>query len=291
MDSYIVAGMKRSGQHAIINWICEQHGNITHKNDCKLSTDGKKVVSSFGETVYGPGECLLLNLENYNAEAFRVLDAGKLEDLAQYSERTYKVLVVRDMRNWVASCLARKSYAGKERDPYTQLNKSYIDGQGIAHPPALVTYRGHIDALVGDSGHVLVIDYDKWVQDKDYRKVIAKILCLNFTDGGLNTISEFGNGSSFDNMAYNGRAQEMDVLNRYRYYNSDSEYSALMKEHAETLFLSDSYFGAPYKRKKLLIGRTFFGLGDWIMMYSAIKMLNIQYPEVQVDLDMAQISD
>ena len=40
-------------------------------------------------------------------------------------------------------------------------------------------------------------------------------------------------------------------------------------------------------KKKLLIYRNCIGLGDWIMMMSLIKMLNIQFPDIEVHLNMS----
>jgi hypothetical protein len=60
------------------------------------------------------------------------------------------------------------------------------------------------------------INFNKWFGDIEYRMQISRNLGLVFNDAGINTVPEFGDGSSFDGTAFNGQAQNMNVLNRWR---------------------------------------------------------------------------
>lgn len=61
------------------------------------------------------------------------------------------------------------------------------------------------------------IYFDEWFINKDYRIKITNDLKLNFNDKGLNDV--YSNGrSSFDEFRYDGKAQKMDVLNRWKKY-------------------------------------------------------------------------
>lgn len=42
-------------------------------------------------------------------------------------------------------------------------------------------------------------------------------------------------------------------------------------------------------KNRILLGRCWYGLGDWIMLATAIKILNKQYPGIQVDIDVTGI--
>ena len=51
-----------------------------------------------------------------------------------------------------------------------------------------------------------------------------------FTDIGLNSVPRFGGGSSFDLQRFDGKAQEMDVLNRYQQYEDHPVYKQYMED-------------------------------------------------------------
>jgi hypothetical protein len=57
------------------------------------------------------------------------------------------------------------------------------------------------------------IFFDEWFVNKDYRKKICADLKLKFTDNGLLDVHQT---SSFDQKKFDGRAQDMDVLNRWK---------------------------------------------------------------------------
>ena len=54
-----------------------------------------------------------------------------------------------------------------------------------------------------------------------------------------------GGGSSFDKMRFKRKAQEMKVLERYKYFQGNPEYEKFTKD-AELLELSEKMFGVSY---------------------------------------------
>jgi hypothetical protein len=68
------------------------------------------------------------------------------------------------------------------------------------------------------------IAFDKWVDSKLYRELIASQLGLPFTDEGLNLLGQPGKGSSFDGYEYRYNAQEMDVNNRHKLMSDNNLY-------------------------------------------------------------------
>lgn len=62
------------------------------------------------------------------------------------------------------------------------------------------------------------INYNQWFIDKEYRKTISEAVGLPFSDAGLQVVPDAGRGSSFDRFSYDGKAQEMAVLDRWRRY-------------------------------------------------------------------------
>jgi hypothetical protein len=65
------------------------------------------------------------------------------------------------------------------------------------------------------------------VKNKDYRQKIAKQLDMNFTDAGIDNVSGCGGGSSFDGLKLDGKANQMDVNNRWKQFIDREEYRQL----------------------------------------------------------------
>ena len=70
---------------------------------------------------------------------------------------------------------------------------------------------------------------DKWFSSKAYRKKVANRTGLEFTDAGLNDICSIG--SSFNNRSYQGKAQQMDVLNRWKEFDKDVEFNNILDDN------------------------------------------------------------
>ena len=89
--------------------------------------------------------------------------------------------------------------------------------------------------------------FDDWFANKTYRKKIAEQLNLNFSDAGLNTIMPMGwgkKGSSFDKMEYDGNAQKMKVLDRWKEYKDNPvEFTNVLKMNNELREMSEKIFG------------------------------------------------
>ena len=63
----------------------------------------------------------------------------------------------------------------------------------------------------------IIIIYDKWFVDIEYRKQIAGKLGLEFTDNGLNYVWKARSSFHDAKSDIQQKAQKMDVLNRYKY--------------------------------------------------------------------------
>jgi len=92
------------------------------------------------------------------------------------------------------------------------------------------------------SNNKLVINFNKWVVDKEYRRTLAKKLGLNFNDHSMSSVSEYGKGSSFDGLKFHGQADRMKVLERWKEFESDKFYKSIFHDD-EALSLSKEIFG------------------------------------------------
>jgi hypothetical protein len=121
------------------------------------------------------------------------------------------ILVVREARNWIASCLKRRETARYE----------YEKDVFIKLPERLELWKRHAEIARQPPSWMTVVLFDRWFKDPEYRRSICAKLNIPFTDAGLNEVARFGNGSSFDARGYDGKAQEMDVLNRWKEFVDD----------------------------------------------------------------------
>lgn len=174
--------MKRSGQHAIINWLCEANQPALHFNRC---TQVKEKIEYKGITDYhhkkrNSNICdfNLYNLIVYNFE----------EQLIFKIKPKYitPIVIVREPKNLIASRI---------KVGISKFNN--------------IMWINHMN-----SGYYTIF-FDEWFSNENYRIKIMNDLQLNFNEKGLNQVYNSGK-SSFDKFKYDGKAQQMDVLNRWK---------------------------------------------------------------------------
>lgn len=186
-------GQKRSGHHAIIDWIFKNK-SYCHYNNCNLKKS---------ESIIGSGDIVVASFE------------GAIPNYDWKSNQSVKCLVLRNPYNMYASRLELKIRT-KDDDWDSCLEpKKWID---------------HAKEFIGDTcllGSSINICYDRWFADIKYRKHLSNLFAVESSDL-LASVSSFGGGSSFDGLSYNGRAHEMDVLNRWRKFKNHEEFMSIM---------------------------------------------------------------
>lgn len=199
---FLIFSMKRSGQHAIINWMMAQSKGSRHFNNCKIKN--KVIVTKRGKRVKGGDYLTICNFED--------------RPIVMPFKYVKYIVILRDPFNLVASRLrsTHPKMGTKLRVPWKQHVKK-----------ALMNKR------------IIDINYNEWFKDVDYRHQLADRLGLSFTDAGLNKVPKIG-GSSFDRHKYDGKAQQMDVLNRWKIYANDDNFWKQID--GEMINLSRQYF-------------------------------------------------
>ena len=250
---YFVAALKRSGQHAIINWLAQQiPHDVLHFNNCLHGWDEKKLkpmknvmtmhfkwnhadnmheiknyfhdwkldlelskslenewAIAWKENVFDNVKSVIYNIEDFD---LRVYNDKNFDSFKQLESRQ-KILIVRSAQNFVASCLQRKI---NPPDP-----DATDVGDNIAERMNL--WKQHSQEALNENSEYYVILFDLWFSDENYRKKICSDLGLLFTDNGLNTVTKFGSGSSFNRQEFDNKAQKMSVLNRWMQYPDQKE--------------------------------------------------------------------
>ncbi len=233
-----VFALRRSGSNAIVNWI------INHFNDNEvfyLSADPKEFLLK-NKVLKKKQQA---SIDNYRMPQLRQIHSNttfrkdkrcliyRYEDCelnesninkitSRYygkSETKINIIILRDVYNMTASRMAYYSenyYPVMVGDWYKKLLLQY-----------LIYFHNRICFQCENS---LFINYNQWFSDIDYRMYLSECLNLKFTDKGLNQIVEYGNGSSFDGKKFQGKAQQMDTMNRWRKYENNETFKSITND-------------------------------------------------------------
>lgn len=220
--------MPRSGHNAVVNWLVRQRGHDTDmfmeespnlrghgwahdKNtfyvgaDDVLNPKKRAMVTQF----VGMDNGLVL-VSNDETNPKLELDRYIIDELRKRCGDVQIVLIIRDFYNNLASLLKSKIH-------YLDAHKA----KWIAHAKEVLGYT----RMLGDCRTIL---YNRWFTSKGYRQVICRSLGYKFTDAGLNEVPFVG--STFDGCTYNGNAQQMDVLHRYKTCADNERYQELIRD-------------------------------------------------------------
>jgi hypothetical protein len=239
MKLFVVFATHRSGHHGILNWICTQHGSITHYNNAHTRTiDGRlfRFVKPHAITVYGEDpQDVALNLEGFRFQRWADERWDRLPTICDAAV-LQPVLIIRRFRNWLASC-ASKDYNRIKGKPTRELMDKWHTLLG--------NYRNHLKAAIGwptPFYNLVTIRFDDWFVDEGYRRIIAEQLDIEFTDAGLHRVPKFGGGSTFDKQAFDGNAQHMGVLDRWKQAAGNETYEWIMQHNEDLDQESEAFF-------------------------------------------------
>ncbi len=243
-----LVGMRRSGNHAICNWLQRNapEGRALFLNNCRPGANparshagievsgthfpGEDVTAAAAEA--GDGALLLISYEDTVHGRF----AGERPMSPPYADAAFDgdVLIYRSVLNWSASLLKK-----------LQANPQYraADRMAVA-VRALATYGDLLAEVLAapETGRVAIC-YDRWCRDEVYRARLLAELGLSLRDNTLGPVQPYGGGSSFQKEARH--AEDLAPQDRWRAMAGDGEYQALLRvaaldgdlrAHLEALF-------------------------------------------------------
>jgi hypothetical protein len=224
---WLAHGMKRSGNHAVINWLLPQLQSGFVNNAIPLApilrgkpfpprvpfdTWCKRQSATDIEGRNG----VLVTLEDHALNTLPFHAAGR---------PLRRILIVRSPRQLFSSRLRKAHRVNMPAYPRTH---------DATMRRAVSTWKEHARCYLGEEtgafpGRVAIL-FDAWFLDGDYRIAISAALGLAFDDSGFGRMSREGGGSSFDSTSFDGRTQGMNVLDR------ESQLSPEEKAVAEEIF-------------------------------------------------------
>jgi hypothetical protein len=208
---WVLHGAKRSGNHALVNWLLPQLRGAFVNNAIPLGPilRGRAIPAPVrfeewwrkrqGAATTGHGS-LLVSMEDHELSVLPFMEEGI--DMR-------RILVVRQPRQLFSSRLRKASRV--DMPAYPRSNDATMQR-------AVAIWKQHARCYLGiETQHYprrVAISFDAWFSDRSYRAVISEAMTLPFDDSGFGRVASDGGGSSFDGTDFDGRNREMNVLDR-----------------------------------------------------------------------------
>ena len=182
-------------------------------------------------------ECLMYCHENYDIRDIKNLSVDRDVNIGK-SEFRFDILILRDIFNWVASTIMDRGFQ----------DSSIIRASYYKHAVQRIwKWKACAIEFLGESKYLenekICISFNKWFVDEEYRISITNKLGLKYSTVTLDDVPRTRRGSSFDGLIYDGRAREMDCLNRWKVFRDNILYQELFKKNKDIIELSDRIFG------------------------------------------------
>lgn len=260
-----VAGLRRSGNHAIINWIGKQcEGNRIfincvrpNENPFRNEYESQKILDrdkrdkqhwSYKEIDWWKKEkegnfskkkVLIYSYEDQELEKiFSPAYEKKRDFYVGKSKRRIDLIVLRDPFNLFSSRLHTK--LRKDGRNFSMLQ---VYSKKYSLPELWLEYAKEcLNETSYAKSEKVFVNYNDWQNSIVYRKKIAERIGVIFSDNGLNDVSVSGRGSSFDGTTFSGNADQMDVMNRWKHSMDDEHYKKLFANE-EIIVYSRKIFG------------------------------------------------
>jgi len=229
-----VVGMSRSGNHAIIDWILAQASGRTCFLNCAEAGHSPFATA---RPLSDGGPAHRVSFEGFDPEAERCGRHAPKDLLLHSYEDTFLRALQREVD---VGTSARRVDVLVLRDPYNLVASRRASGVGhVSESVALRIWCQHAREFLGERRHLgpdrLPVSYNRWVAEPAYRRAIAERLGLRHDDRSLRRVPACAGGSSFDGVAFHGRAQEMGVLERWRAFGHEPSYLRLFTSEVRAL--------------------------------------------------------
>jgi len=219
---WIIAGMRRSGIHAVVDWLLSgidaPHVVLNNVRLDRINPkDDNTTFSDDYQDSTNPDEHIVAVFED---KRLPVIEKCPLvQRIAAGVDTVQKLLIIRDPYNLTASRLQRTRRGARDTRP------GRVASLWPTHAQAEKEWTRCV--------------YNLWFTDDKYRQELADKLELPSCPPYPEHVAKAGRGSSFDGLKFDGNAASMAVLDRWRAFADDPEYRRIV-DRPELAELSES---------------------------------------------------
>jgi len=235
-----VLGIRRTGQHAVINWILRNSGreDTVFLNSCTMRRSAVRTCgqSELNGKFLKKGYPLKRDLEAFltpERHPFVLIsyeagfESGELSPNFPDAKFDHEVLVTRSFVNWLPSFIRLMRLMNPKSRP-----EALDISNGIVFE--MMRYKEHLLAALA-ANHVVVC-FDKWAESSSYRKRKLEELGLEDLDNTLGEVQRYGGGSSFSKFAK--PAGELTLTARWQSMAEDPYALDFLRiAHADAIFM------------------------------------------------------
>lgn len=208
---WIIAGMRRSGIHAVVDWLLSGiNAPYVVLNNARLDRINPKEKDTTFSTGYedskNPHEHVVAIFEDKRLPAIN--RSPLVRQMSSGFDHIRRLVVIRDPYNLTASRLHRTRRGSRDTRPERVIR----------------LWPSHAQA--GSIWTRCV--YNLWFADEPYRNELAEKLKLPSCPPYPEHVARAGRGSSFDGLKYDGNAAQMAVLDRWRAFTDDPQYRRIV---------------------------------------------------------------
>ncbi len=229
-------GLKRNGNHAIINWV-QEHAKLAYKRVSFINDINESRLSYNDlEDAIADNDFIIFSYEEID-----VKDIDRVIHKTRKKVRQQTILVLRDIGNSLAS---RMQYIVNFKSATINVYDYFLKSDEY-----ISTWSHYAEEYVNKSSKkYLCFSYNDWFLSKHYRDETLKLIMdkLN-TDAGITTVMRHGGGSSFEHLNYDGRATQMNVFERWKLFADDPTFKNLILSNKSLLNLNEEIFKIRYE--------------------------------------------
>ena len=226
-----VFGMRRSGNHALINWLIRNGPKPSvFLNNCipgkcpaetarALEIDGLNMpledasVPDFTSEA-ADGGVLILSYEDFMPDPHDAV--GSVSSGLPADVDCLDLVLFRGFTNWSASLL-RKLQNNDAHDLFARMRTMMM---------AMDRYIEALELVQEAPARIRPISYDRWVSRAEYRASILRALGFEEQDNSLGAVQRYGGGSSFQKDVK--AAKDLAPHERWQLMVNDAEYQLLL---------------------------------------------------------------
>lgn len=248
-----IHALQRSGLHGVVGWVLSHldskylfinHAMKHDGYDNGFFTNITRIRERYStESNIGKfeGQVIPTIIVGIEDEETKVALRWLQRQFGKKARRICNVLVIRDPYNLYASRLrGQLGHLGK-------VNPTATDYEVFVRK-----YQDHAKIIDNSprSDDWVTISFNEWFTSGNYRKVVRDQLNLSESAGARHdAVLDYGGGSSFDGLRFDGKASEMKILDRWREFESDPKMIRILR-NKQLARIDRQYFGTIYGKSE-----------------------------------------